>query len=157
MVATRIKTPPIDLYKSDFYVWALTQAELLRDGRIEELDFGHLIEEIEGLAGSVRSAVQSRAQTIMEHLLKLQHPPAREPRNAWRYTIRVQRRDLENDLTPTLRRELEDDLERLYARTREDLAATLRDFDEHEAAKRLPKRCPYTLEQVIGHWFPPDE
>ncbi len=69
-MATRIKTPPIELHKSDFYAWALTQAELLRDGRLHDLDLEHLIEEIEGLAGSVRSGVQSRAQTIMEHLSK---------------------------------------------------------------------------------------
>ena len=156
-MATRIKTPPIELHKSDFYVWALTQAELLRDGRLQDLDLEHLIEEIEGLAGSVRSGVQSRAQTIMEHLLKLQHSPAQEPRNQWRHTIRLQRRDLENELTPSLRRELEDDLERLYARTRRDLADTLRDFDEHEAAERLPETCPYTPEQIIGDWFPPSK
>jgi hypothetical protein len=75
-VATRIKTPPIDLYKSDFYVWALTQAEFLRDGRLEDLDLEHLIEEIEGLAGRDESAVRSHVRIIMEHLLKLQHSPA---------------------------------------------------------------------------------
>jgi hypothetical protein len=156
-VATRIKTPPIDLYKSDFYVWALTQAELLRDGRLQDLDLEHVIEEIEGLAGRVESAVRSHARIIMEHLLKLQHSPARDPRNSWRHTIRVQRQQLEDDLTPALRRGLEGDLERLYARTRRDLADTLRDFGEDDAAKRLPKGCPYTLEQVIGDWLPPDE
>jgi hypothetical protein len=68
----------------------------------------------------------------------------------------VQRRDLELDLTPTLRRELERDLEHLYGRTRRDLAGTLRDFNEHKAADRLPEACPYSLEQVIGEWLPPE-
>ncbi|MGH6943410.1 MAG: DUF29 domain-containing protein [Geminicoccaceae bacterium] len=153
-MATKLKSSAKDLYEADFYVWAQRQAEALRAGRLDELDLANLAEEVEGLATALESAVRSRTRTIIEHLLKLQFSLAVEPRNGWRATVRVQRRDLEDDLTPALRRSLEQSLADLYARIRNDLAATMRDYGEHEAAQALPRRCPYRLEDILGDWFP---
>jgi hypothetical protein len=97
-VATRVKPTAKNLYEEDLYAWAHDQAALLRAGRFDALDLEHLIEEVEDLAGSLKSAVRSRATTIMAHLLKLQHSPAQNPRLAWRETIRAQRTRLLNDL-----------------------------------------------------------
>jgi Domain of unknown function DUF29 len=115
-VATRAKTSVKDPYEEDLYAWSHDQAALLRAGRFDALDLEHLIEQVEDLAGSLRSAVRSRATTVMEHLLKLQHSPAQNPRVAWRETVRTQRTRLLNDLTPSLQRHLADRLPELYAR-----------------------------------------
>jgi hypothetical protein len=138
-MATRIRPTAKNLYEEDFFVWARNQAELLRDKRFDELDLANLIEEVEDLAGSLKSAVRSRATTIMEHLLKLQHSPAQNPRLAWRATIRTQRTRLLNDLTPSLRRHAE---------------GSLRDHGQDTAADALPATCPYTLDQITGDWLP---
>lgn len=37
------------LYNKDFYSWTLTQADLLRQGRWQDVDIDHLAEEIEDL------------------------------------------------------------------------------------------------------------
>ena len=153
-MATRIRPTAKNLYEEDFFVWARNQAELLRDKRFDELDLANLIEEVEDLAGSLKSAVRSRATTIMEHLLKLQHSPAQNPRLAWRATIRTQRTRLLNDLTPSLRRHLADNLPELYARARHDTEGSLRDYGEQDAADALPATCPYTLDQITGDWLP---
>jgi Domain of unknown function DUF29 len=153
-MATKLKARAAELYQADFYVWALNQAETLRAGRLDELDLAHLAEEVEGLATAVESAVRSRTRTIMEHLLKLQFSPAIDSRNGWRATVRVQRRDLADDLTPTLRQNLTHSLEDPYAQVRKDLAETMRDYGEHEAAKALPTSCPCRLEDVVGDWLP---
>ena len=153
-MATKLKPPAGDLYRTDFYIWARDQAEALRAGRLDELDLEHLAEEVEGLATAIESAVRSRTRTILEHLLKLQFSPATEPRKSWRATIRVQRRDLADDLTPTLRQKLTHSLDDLYARVRKDLAETMDDYGEGEAAKALPAKCPYRLEDVLGDWWP---
>ena len=87
-MATQIKGRTKDLYEEDFYVWAERQAELLRARRFEEVDLEHLVEEVEALARAERSSVLSTASVILEHLLKLQHSPAQEPRNQWRSSIR---------------------------------------------------------------------
>jgi hypothetical protein len=154
MAATQIKPPPSRLYEEDFYVWAKEQAELLRAGRFEGLDLEHLIEEVEELAGSLERSVRSRARTIMVHLLKLQHSPAQGQRVGWRETVRTQRSELLNDLTPSLRRHLVERVGDLYARARHDAEGSLRDHGEVAAADGLPEACPYTLEQIAGDWLP---
>jgi hypothetical protein len=153
-MATRIKPTAKNLYEDDLYAWAHDQAALLRAGRFDALDLEHLIEEVEDLAGSLKSAVRSRATTIMAHLLKLQHSPAQSPRLAWRETIRTQRTRLLNDLTPSLHRHLADRLPEIFARARHDAEGSLRDHGEHDAADALPPSCPYTPDQITGDWLP---
>jgi hypothetical protein len=153
-MATQVKPPAKDLYEEDFYVWAKEQAELLRAGRFEALDLDHLTLEVEDLAGSLERSVRCHAITIMVHLLKLQHFSAQEPRLGWRETVRTQRSELLNDLTPSLRRHLGERLPDLYARARHDADGSLRDHGEAVAADALPETCPYTLDQITGDWLP---
>ena len=154
MIATRIKPAPKELYEEDFYLWTPRQAELLRARRYDELDLAHLIEEVEDLGGAAKKSVRSRARTFIEHLLKLQRSLAVDPRPGWRDTVRTQRGDLLDDLTPTLRRELNEELEELYARARQRAEGSLRDPGEHAAADALPETCPYTADQITGGWLP---
>jgi hypothetical protein len=153
-MATRTKAPPKPLYEQDFYAWSKAQAELMRAGRYQELDLEHLIEEIEDLGSAGKKSVRSRARTIMEHLLKLEHSLAIDPRVGWRDTIRSQRDDLLDDLTPTLRRELEQEVDGLYAQARKRAEGSLRDHGEAGAADALPATCPYSLDQITGDWLP---
>jgi hypothetical protein len=90
----------------------------------------------------------------MEHLLKLQFSPATDPRNTWRASVREHRRRVQTDLTPRIERILGDQLPRHYGMARDDAAAGMRDHGEHAAADALPTACPYTLEQIIGDWWP---
>lgn len=156
-MATEVKVKAAQLYESDFYLWALAQAEALRAGRLEDLDLANLAEEVEGLAVATKSAVRSRTRTITEHLLKLEYSPAVEPRRGWRATVRRTRQDLEDDLTASLRNLLAEELEELYARVRRDLAETMRDYGEAGVAAKLPEACPYTLDQILGDWLPADD
>jgi hypothetical protein len=79
-VAARAKPTAKSLYDTDPYTSAYDQAALLRAGRFDALDLEHLIEEVEDLAGSLKSAVRSRATLAMADLLQLQHSPAQNPR-----------------------------------------------------------------------------
>jgi hypothetical protein len=153
-MATRIKQPPQKLYDEDFYVWAERQAELLRGGRLDELDLENLILEVQGLADVKRSAVLNNAAVVIEHLLKLQHSPATDPRNGWRASTREHRRRLRIDLTPRLCQILADELPSIYAMARDDASAALRDHGEHAAADALPPTSPYSLDQITGDWLP---
>jgi hypothetical protein len=91
-MATQVKPKPKGLYDEDFYAWSRQQAALLRDGRFAELDLGHLIEEVDDLGGALKRSVRSRIGTIIEHLLKLEHSPAQDPRGGWYDTVITQRR-----------------------------------------------------------------
>ena len=153
-MATQIERASQRLYREDFYAWSRQQADLLRDGRFSELDLSRLIEEVEDLGENLYRSVRSRVRAIVEHLLKLEHSPASEPKRAWRETIRTQRADLDEDLTPALRPRIEAGLARSYAKARRDAAAALRDYGEHTAADVLPQTCPYTLDQINSDWLP---
>lgn len=153
-MATRIKAAPKNLYEEDFYVWTERQAELLRARRFEELDLDNLAEEVAELGDVKRSAVLNNARVIMEHLLKLEHSPARDPRNQWRATILEHRARLEIDLTPRLRRILDEERERMFRLARKSASAALRDHGEEAAADALPESCPYDLDRITGDWLP---
>jgi uncharacterized protein DUF29 len=153
-MATRIKAEPSGLYERDVYAWSKEQAALLRGRRYADLDLEHLIEEIEDVGGSLYREVRSRVRMIIEHLLKLEHSEATEPRAGWERTVRTQRADLTDDLTPSLRPRIEANLARFYETARIEAAAALRHHGETAAADALPATCPYTLDQITGDWLP---
>jgi hypothetical protein len=154
VMATQVRPKAKQLYDEDFYVWTETQADLLRKRQFDALDLANLIEEVEALGRAEESSVLNNASVIIEHLLKLQHSPAQEPRNVWRASVREHRRRLRRDLTPRLRQVLDAELSTLYGEIRDDTAALLRDYGEVAAADALPADCPYALDQVIGGWWP---
>ena len=153
-MATRIKRPISSLYEADFYAWTKEQAALLRAQRFGDLDLEHVTEEIEDLGTSLHWSARSRVRTIIEHLLKLQYSSARDPRPGWYDTILVQRDDLLDGLTVTLRRVLEAELPAHFERARKRAATSLRKHGEDAAADALPTTCPYTLDQIAGDWLP---
>ena len=153
-MAVQVKARVSDLYEQDIYAWSEVQADLLRRRRFAELDLEHVVEEIEDVGGSLYREVRSRVRTIMEHLLKLEHSAVTEPRAGWERTIRTQRADLAEDLTPSLRPRIERGLARFYGAARIEAAASLRAHGEPAAADALPTKSPYTLDQITGAWLP---
>ena len=144
-------------YEEDFYAWALDQAERLRAQAAlrpnEPLDWENLAEEIEGLARSDWRACASLLEQILIHLLKLAFSTAEEPRGHWRKEVASFRLDLEDLLTPALRRALEADLDRRWARAVRRLEIASQDVEPGLAA-RLPASCPWSFEEVVGDFFP---
>jgi hypothetical protein len=152
-MATRFKAKASGLYERDVYAWSNEQAALLRGRRFADLDLEHLIEEIEDVGGSLYREVRARLRTVMEHLLKLEHSPATEPRAGWERTIGTARDDLADDLTASLRPRIETNLARFYETARIEAATALRAHGE-PAADALPKTCPYSVDQIISDWLP---
>ncbi|HET6520470.1 MAG TPA: DUF29 domain-containing protein [Geminicoccaceae bacterium] len=76
-MAAKIQPTPADLSEADFHVWAQRQAELLRAGRLGELDVLNLAEEVEDSSRRERDALESRLEALLVHLLKWRHQPAR--------------------------------------------------------------------------------
>jgi Domain of unknown function DUF29 len=142
-----------DLYEDDFFAWTRTQAkELRRFARTRPnlpLDLPHIAEEIADLGKEQRNALRSWTIRIIEHLLLLGHSPAEGPRRGWLREIMSFRDEIEDRLTPTLRRDLERQLPRLYANARRRAALDM-EPREAEVALGLRAECPYTLEQILG-------
>jgi Domain of unknown function DUF29 len=150
-MATKVEAARERLYDDEFYAWTRQQAALLRARRFNALDLDHLIEAILELGDVQREAVLRNARVVLEHLLKLAHSPATEPRNG--ATVREHRARLELQITPRLRQALQDELERVYAIARRNVEGALRDHGEPAAADALPNSCPYTLDQITADWW----
>ena len=107
-----------------------------------------------GRGWRLKAIGRNRIRSIIEHLLKLEHSPAKEPRAGWRATVRGQRVKLRDALTPLLHREVANELPALYQDARALAEGALRDYGEHPAADALPESCPYSLDQIISDWLP---
>lgn len=146
------------LYEDDFFAWTQLQAkELRRFARTRPnvpLDLAHIAEEIADLGKNQRDSLRSWTANIIEHLLLLEHSPARDPLGSWIAEIVTRRRDIDRRLSGTLRRDLKRQLPRLYDEVLIDLPKKLAPYGEAHIAEQFPERCPYTLDQVLGDFWP---
>lgn len=147
-----------ELYEHDFYAWTQTQARELRRFAATRpnipLDLSHLAEEIADLGKEQRNSLRSWTRRIIQHLLLLEHSPARDPRPHWVGEIAEFRDEIGGRLTRTLERDLRRQLPQLYQGARRVVARKMEAQEEGEAAGRLPAECPYAMEQVLGDWWP---
>jgi Domain of unknown function DUF29 len=147
------------LYQTDYYAWTKQQAAELRKLAAARanttLDLANLAEEVESLGRSDLATVRSQLRRIVEHLLKLEHSPAAEPRFGWRESV-IDARDVIPDvITATLRREVEAELPKTYQQGRRRAEAALIRHGERDAAKSLPTACPYSFDQIVSQdWYP---
>ena len=149
------------LYEEDIVAWSKQQAQALRaaarTGSNLQLDWENLAEEIEDLAVSQRSAIGSYTLRIIQHLVKLDHSPAIEPRKGWRRTIRLARLQIQRRLkdSPSLRPELSQIVEEETKLGVEYAIADLEEYGEiGEVDENAVRRSRYSPEQVLGDWFP---
>jgi hypothetical protein len=142
-----------DLYEHDFFAWTLRQSkELRRFARTRPnlpLDLDRIAEEIADLGKEQRNAVRSWTIRLIEHLLLLDHSPAEAPRRGWLREVMTFRDEIEDRLTPTLRRDLARQLPRLYAKARQRALLDMEPY-EGDLASRLPNDCSYTLTDILG-------
>lgn len=153
-------TSPADLYEEDFYAWTQAQARELRRLKAARpntpLDLDHLAEEIGDMGKERRDSLRSWTVRVIQHLLLLEHSPAREPRAHWTGEIVDFRADIARRLTKALRNDLRRRLPVLYDEAVKGLRRKMEAHGEREAAARLPDACPYALDQVLGDWWPED-
>jgi hypothetical protein len=139
-------------YEDDLHAWSLEQAALLRARRTEGLDWDHLAEELEAMAGSDQRELESRLCLILLHLLKWQIQP--ELRGAsWRKTLRTQRREIRKLLnqSPSLRRQVPGLVLEAYPDAVKDAV------DETGLPiGRFPQDCPYAADDVLAERYLPD-
>jgi Domain of unknown function DUF29 len=151
-------TQPEQLYESDFYAWTQAQAQALRRFAKTRpnvpLDLAHIADEIQDLGMSERSAVFCLIRLIIQHFLLVAHSPAPEQRRHWLDEVDEFRSQIEDKLTPTIRRDVEAELGVVYSRARRNVARKMRRYGEEMAAAALPEACPFTLEQILRDWEP---
>jgi len=150
---------PSNLYDDDFFRWTREQAALLRlvpGERVNlPIDWDHAAEEIEDMGRSDLRAVNSRIGVILEHLLKLEHSPVRNPRDGWVETIVRCRGDVSRilDDSPSMRRKLPERWLKEYAFARRSAVRGLVRDGVNEG--EIPIDPPYTVDQALDpDWWP---
>jgi hypothetical protein len=93
------------LYEQDFSLWVKDTVQKLKAKNTENLDWEHLIEEIEGLTRSDRREIKHRLITLFEHALKRRYVPVNECYRGWELTIKRTQSKLQDilDDSPSLR------------------------------------------------------
>jgi len=139
-------------YADDLHAWSLEQAALLRARRTEGLDWDHLAEELEAMAGRDRRELKHRLRVILLHLLKWQAQPARRGAS-WRKSLRTQRRHIRDLLqdSPSLRPPVPGLVLEAYPDAVKDAV------DETGLPiGRFPSDCPYAADDVLAESYLPD-
>ena len=143
------------LYDQDYYTWSMRNAQLIRQGRFDEIDVDHLAEEVEDMGKSTQRELVSSLIVLLAHLLKWQYEPDQRARHgrSWRLTIQEQRRRLAILLhkNPGLKPLMNESVEEAYS-TAQLIAA--RETDRDETA--FPEVCPFAFEDALDNDFWPD-
>jgi hypothetical protein len=139
---------PDDLYDRDILAWSRHQADLLRrvarGERVNEVDWEHVVEEIEDVGLSQLNAVQSYLRLMLVHLLKVHCWPDSPASGHWRGEIMSFQADAAQRFAPSMRQKIDPD--RLYGLAREQVSAASYDGREPRPS---PEKCPFTLDQLL--------
>jgi Domain of unknown function DUF29 len=121
-VREETKRPPTK--EADLYSWALRQAELLRAGRLSEIDPVGIAEEIDDVGKEEYHRLESALRVVMLHLLKWDHQPDRRSRS-WTLSILEHRSRVDRQLreSPSLKSQLDKALESAYEDARIEASA----------------------------------
>jgi hypothetical protein len=138
-------------YDEDFYGWTIATAQLMREGKMNELDIENLIEEIESMGRSEKRQLVNRLSVLITHLLKWHYQPSLQGRS-WHLTIEHQRRQLKKLFkgNPSLKNKSKEILKESY----ED-ACIQAESETGLLRSVFPSNCPYTFEQCLDEEFYP--
>jgi len=140
------------VYEADFHAWALEQAALLREGRLNAIDSANLAEELESMGRSEKRALVNRLAVLLLHLLKWRYQPSLRG-NSWRLSIKEQRLRLASllDDNPSLKSRLDRAIEDAYR-----LAVLEAERETGLAESTFPETCPFRFDDIMDHEFWPE-
>ena len=139
------------LHDQDFHAWTIQQANLLKAGKLHEIDLDNLIEEIESMGSSERNQLQNRLKVLIGHLLKWQFQPAYRSRS-WNATIEEQRLSVIGLIedNPSLKSILDERIAKAYPQ-----GVLLAVKETNLDKKTFPPSCPYSTKELFDVGFYP--
>jgi hypothetical protein len=139
---------PDDLYHRDALAWSEQQAALLRrvarGERVNEVDWNHVVEEIEDVGLFELNAVRSYLSLVLVHLLKLHGWPEMDAGQHWRSEIVAFQGNLADRFAPSMRQRI--DLAGLYDRARRQVALI---SYAGKPPRLSPAVCPMSLDDLM--------
>ena len=146
---TTKRTSPAPLYESDPYAWSLRQAELLKAGRLDEIDAENIAEEILDVGRTEYRVFEGALRVLLTHMLKWDHQSAKQSRS-WENTIAVQRHHALRQLrdNPSLTSRIGEAVEAAYSDARR-MASSAAELD----VEVFPEACPYDWDAILNRPF----
>lgn len=141
------------LYEQDFFAWTMQNAQLLREGNLNEADILNIAEELESMGKHDKRALLSRLTVLLMHLLKWRYQASFRSKS-WELTIKEQRRQIEKLFkdSPSLKRYLDEvGLDEVFTD-----ALEIACDETGLPASSFPETCPYSIEQLLDKQFFPD-
>jgi hypothetical protein len=139
---------PDGLYERDILSWSEHQADLLRrlarGERVNDVDWEHVVEEIEDVGLSELRAVESCLDLMLVHLLKVHGWPNGTSASHWRAEIGSFQKSAARRFAPSMRQRI--DVAKLYADALEQLDGV--DYDG-VVPRPWPVTCPFTLDDLL--------
>ena len=138
-------------YHRDQFGWMLQQADLLRAGRLDDLDRHSLAELLTDMAGSDKRAFKSAMRVLLQHMLKVLVQPEKLTRS-WLHSIAVQQAEARDliETEPGMRPFMPG----LYAAAYAD-ARRLASVETGIALSRFPTESPWSMEEALAY-MPPE-
>ncbi len=134
-----------DLYEADETAWLEAMAELIAEGKQDEVDYAHLQEYLTDMANRDKREVESRLSVLMMHVLKWTHQKKKRSKS-WRRTIVNQRRELTKMLkSGVLRKHAGDALAAVYRDAVDDAV-----LETGLPTTEFPRACPYTVQMLLA-------
>lgn len=139
------------LHDTVFNLWLLEQLTALREGRFEAVDWKNVLEELESLGSSQRTALKKYLTVALVHMLKWQSQPEKQSKSWVSLILRSQSEILLIlEDSPSLKNYIPEAIAKTYALACREASKEIRKPIE----QFLPK--PYTLSQVM-EWEPEDQ
>jgi hypothetical protein len=138
------------IYEEDYILWLERTAKYLRNRNIEQLDWEHLVEEIEALGNEQRRKVESYLRQILKHLLLYQYWRLEDCLHHWEIELDNFRTELKSLVRS---KTLYNYLHTIVDETYND---ALRQAKKKSRLDCFPAICPYTVEQILDTDFLPD-
>ena len=139
-------------YEQDLFAWLTANAELLRQGRLHEIDAVQIAEELEDMGKSESRAIESYLAVLILHLLKWQYQPSlRGP--SWQQSIDNARDAIDRRLqdSPSLRPRLDAMIATRYPNVRKNAMR-----ETGLPIETFPATCPFDIVQLLDEAFWPN-
>lgn len=137
-------------YDQDFALWVEQTIHQLKTQNYQQIDWEHLIEEVESLGKSQRSAVRSYLVRLLEHLLKRCYVAIPDCYRGWEIEIRNFRQSIVFELedSPSLKNFIPEILPKCYR-------IALESVQESYPSASLPGQCPFfeTMDDLLKKKF----
>lgn len=148
----QLSYPRTSVYEQDYCLWLEVTIQQLQTGELNQLDIIALIEELQGMSNSEKTALESNLRILLMHLLKYRYQPHKRS-NSWLFTMREHRKRLLKAFqkSPSLKRYYETVFPECYQDGRE-----LASDETGLSLQVFPDESPFTLEDTLNPEYLPD-